>query len=224
MREHDPVAAWLRSSRSQRRVGPGAVCVSCGKESRPYGLIFGRDPPCCYRCDRIAQGQPPYENNHVFGQHNSDLTIRYLINDHRAVLSVKQLDWTDETLKNSNGDCCSKGSRASMGWRTTTAQMLADCIAFCAASSSTSKACWSPSTGRTGSPLWRRLQRARRAVPLRRERMDEANARLGSKRLKRLDAGGAPVDDDGVTGGNDARSSLGFCILVRLLLRGTVVK
>jgi hypothetical protein len=130
MREHDPVAAWLRSSRSQRRVGPGAVCVSCGKESRPYGLIFGRDPPCCYRCDRIAQGQPPYENNHVFGQHNSDLTIRYLINDHRAVLSVKQLDWTDETLENPNGDVLLEGIARFHGLENNTAQMLADCIAF----------------------------------------------------------------------------------------------
>ena len=81
MRKDAPTGAWLRSSRSQRLVGPGAVCVSCGKESRPYGLIFGRELPCCYRCERIAQGRPPYELNHVFGRRNSDLTIRYPVND-----------------------------------------------------------------------------------------------------------------------------------------------
>jgi hypothetical protein len=130
MREHDPFGAWLRSSRSQRRVGSAAVCASCGKESRPYALIFGRDPPCCYRCDRIAQGRPPYELNHVFGQHNSDLTICYPINSHRAVFSVKQLDWTDETLENPNGDLLLAGIARFHGLENNTAQMLADCIAF----------------------------------------------------------------------------------------------
>src|SRR5580658_722302 len=104
MRELDPISAWLRSSRSQRRVEPGAACASCGKESRSYALIFGRAPPCCFRCDRIAQGRAPYELNHVFGKRNSDLMIRYPINDHRAVFNVKQLDWTPETLENPNGD------------------------------------------------------------------------------------------------------------------------
>jgi hypothetical protein len=130
MREIDPIGGWLRSSRSQRRVGPGAVCESCGRESRPYALIFGREPPCCYRCDRIAQGRPPCELNHVFGQHNSDLTIRYPINDHRAVLSVKQLDWTDETLENPNGDVLLAGIARFHGLENNTAQMLADCISF----------------------------------------------------------------------------------------------
>jgi len=130
MREDDPTGAWLRSSRSQRRVGPGAVCATCGKESRPYGLIFGREPPCCYRCDRIAQGEPPYEHNHVFGKRNSDLTIRYPVNDHRAVFNVKQLDWTDKTLENPNGDVLLAGIARFHGLEDNTAQMLADCIAF----------------------------------------------------------------------------------------------
>ena len=91
----------MREARSDRRLAaqlalpaPRRACGglrSCGEESRPYALIFGREPPRCYRCDRIAQGRPPYELNHVFGKRNSDLTIRYPINDHRAVLSVAQL-------------------------------------------------------------------------------------------------------------------------------------
>jgi hypothetical protein len=130
MREHDPIGAWLRSSRSQRRVGPWAVCESCGRESRPYALIFGREPPCCYRCDRIAQGRPPYELNHVFGQHNSDLTIRYPINDHRAVFNVKQLDWAPETLENVNGDPLLEAMARFHGLDNNVVQMLADCIEF----------------------------------------------------------------------------------------------
>jgi len=130
MREDDPIGGWLRGSRSQRRVGPGAFCASCGKESRPYGLIFGRGRPCCYRCDRVAQGRPPYELNHVFGKRNSDLTIRYPVNDHRAVFNVKQLDWTDKTLENPNGDVLLAGIARFHGLNDNTAQMLADCIAF----------------------------------------------------------------------------------------------
>ncbi len=103
MRERDPIGAWLRNSRAQRRVGPGAACASCGEESRPYALILRREPPCCFRCDRIAQGQLPYERNHVFGKRNSDLTIRYPINDHRAVFSVAQYHWPPGALENPNG-------------------------------------------------------------------------------------------------------------------------
>ena len=50
-------------------------CV-CG-EARPFALISGGSPPICYRCERLAKGRPPCELNHVFGQHNSGLTIRY---------------------------------------------------------------------------------------------------------------------------------------------------
>ena len=110
--------------------GLGLSANRAAEESRPYALIFGREPPCCYRCDRIAQGQLPYENNHAFGKRNSDLTIRYPINDHRAVLNVKQLDWTAETLENPNGDVLLAGIARFHGLENNTAHMLADCIAF----------------------------------------------------------------------------------------------
>jgi hypothetical protein len=126
MREDDPIGAWLRSSRSKRRVGPAAVCASCGKESRPYALIFGRKPPCCYRCDRIVQGRPPYEDNHVFGKRNSDLTIRYPINDHRAVLSVAQYRWPPGALENPNGSVLLASIAESHGLYDNTEHMLAE--------------------------------------------------------------------------------------------------
>jgi hypothetical protein len=126
MRKDAPTGAWLRSSRSQRLVGPGAVCVSCGKESRPYGLIFGRELPCCYRCERIAQGRPPYELNHVFGRRNSDLTIRYPVNDHRAVLSVAQYRWPPGALENPNGSVLLASIAESHGLYDNTEHMLAE--------------------------------------------------------------------------------------------------
>ena len=128
MGERDPIAAWLRKTRAQRRVGRTAACA-CG-ESRPYALITGCEPPCCFRCERLAQGRSPYELNHVFGKHNSPLTIRYPINDHRAVFSVKQLDWTDETLENPTGDVLLAGIARFHGLNDNTAHMLADCLAF----------------------------------------------------------------------------------------------
>ena len=79
-------------------MGRNAAC-ECG-EARPYALITGRTPPLCYRCERLAHGREPYEDNHVFGKRNSDLTIQYPINDHRAVLSVAQYRWPPGALEN----------------------------------------------------------------------------------------------------------------------------
>jgi hypothetical protein len=102
MGERDPIRAWLRSSRAQRRVGRAAACA-CG-EARPFALISGRSPPICFRCERLAHDREPYEDNHVFGKRNSALVIRYPINDHRAVLSVAQYRWPPEALENPDGD------------------------------------------------------------------------------------------------------------------------
>lgn len=132
MREPDPIGAWLRTTRAQRRVGPDAVCASCGIERRPQALISGYAPPRCFRCDRLRHRRPPYELNHAFGKRNSDLTIRYPINEHRAVLSVKQLDWTPETLENPTGDVLLEGVARYHGLNDNTAKMLADCVAFAA--------------------------------------------------------------------------------------------
>src|SRR5579864_193214 len=99
MRECDPIGAWLRDTRAQRRVGCKAC--PCG-EARPFALITGRTPPMCFRCDRLAHGHEPYDDNHIYGKRNSRLTIRYPVNVHRAVFNVKQLDWTPESLENPN--------------------------------------------------------------------------------------------------------------------------
>jgi hypothetical protein len=128
MRQRKTIGGWLRAIRAQRRVGHAAACA-CG-EARPFALISGWSPPICYRCERLAKGRSPCELNHVFGQHNSGLTIRYPTNDHRAIFSVKQLDWTPETLENPSGDVLLAGIARFHGLNDNTAQMLADCIAF----------------------------------------------------------------------------------------------
>ncbi len=128
MRERDPIGAWLRGTRASRRVGHRAACA-CG-ENRPFALISGRSPPICFRCERLAHGREPYEDNHVFGKRNSALTIRYRINDHRAVFNVKQLDWTPESLENPNHDPLLEAMARFHGLDDNVAHMLADCIAF----------------------------------------------------------------------------------------------
>lgn len=101
MRDVDPIGAWLREKRASRRVGHRAAC-RCG-EARPFALISGRSRPICFRCERLAQGREPYEDNHVFGKRNSALVIRYPTNDHRAIFSVKQYRWPPSVLENPNG-------------------------------------------------------------------------------------------------------------------------
>ncbi|MFY9663234.1 MAG: hypothetical protein WAK19_02175 [Candidatus Cybelea sp.] len=128
MRYCDPIGAWLRDKRAERRVGSAAACA-CG-EARPYALLPGRTPSRCYRCERLAQGREPYEDNHVFGKRNSPRMIRYPINDHRAIFNVKQLDWTPETLKNVNGDPLLEAMARFHGLDNNVVHMLADCIDF----------------------------------------------------------------------------------------------
>lgn len=128
MRECDPIAAWLRETRAARRVGRRAACA-CG-EARPFALITGRSPPICFRCERLARGREPYEDNHVFGKRNSALMIRYPTNDHRAVFNVKQLDWTPESLENPNGDPLLEALARFHGLDNNVVHMLSDCIAF----------------------------------------------------------------------------------------------
>jgi hypothetical protein len=127
MRERNPIGAWLRDTRAQRRVGH-SPCV-CG-EARPFALITSRSPPTCFGCERLAHGREPYELNHVFGKHNSPLMIHYPVNDHRAVFNVKQLDWTPETLENVSGDPLLEAMARFHGLDDNVAHMLADCIEF----------------------------------------------------------------------------------------------
>ncbi len=125
MRERDPIGAWLRDTRARRRVG-SVPCV-CG-EARPFALMSRRSPPICFRCERIAQGRSPYEDNHVFGKRNSDLTIRYPINDHRAVLSVAQYHWPPEVLENPDGDPFLAAAARFRGLYDNVEHMLRECV------------------------------------------------------------------------------------------------
>lgn len=124
----DRIAEWLRNVRAQRRAGVGAVCAYCRKERRPFALITGRIPKCCFACDQIAHGHAPYERNDAFGRRNSRLKIRVPINDHRAVLSVAQYHWPPETLRNPDGDPFLASAGRYRGLYDNFEYMLGDCL------------------------------------------------------------------------------------------------
>jgi hypothetical protein len=124
MAERDPIRAWVRASRAQRRVGQGAACA-CG-ERRPFALVAGG---LCFKFERIAHGRPPYEANHVFGKRNGALTLRVPVNDHRAVLSVAQYSWPPGTLENPDGSPLLEAAARFRGIRDNVQYMLDDCVA-----------------------------------------------------------------------------------------------
>lgn len=123
MRDGDPIGAWLRGARASRRVG--AKACACG-EVRPFALISGRSPPVCFRCERLAHGREPFEGNHVFGKRNSSLTIRYPVNDHRAIFSVKQYHWPPGALDNPNSSPLLEGVARMHGAYDNIEHMLAE--------------------------------------------------------------------------------------------------
>lgn len=94
----DPVKAWARAARAQRRAGEDWACPTCG-ENRPHAKA--RD--VCFECDRLAQGREPYEDHHIFGRQNGGAQLRVSINDHRAELSVAQYSWPPKTMENASG-------------------------------------------------------------------------------------------------------------------------
>jgi hypothetical protein len=130
MRTCDPIGAWLRDTRAQRRVGHRAACA-CG-EARPFALISGWSPSICFRCERLADGREPYEDNHVFGKRNSGLTIRYPINDHRAIFSVKQYRWPPSARENPNSSPLLEGVARIHGAYDNIEHMLAENREFAA--------------------------------------------------------------------------------------------
>lgn len=101
-RSSNPVNAAIREDRAQRRVGANARCHVC-RESRPEALIRGSNPMICAECQRKAHGQSTIDDHHVAGRNNSPETIPLPVNDHRAELSVAQMDWSQEMRENPSG-------------------------------------------------------------------------------------------------------------------------
>lgn len=97
----DPMKAAARRSVAQRRVGRNARCA-CG-ESRPDALIRGTKPIRCAACQRKNQSRSTMDDHHVAGRRNHPLTVTVPVNDHRAELSVMQMDWSATMRENPQG-------------------------------------------------------------------------------------------------------------------------
>ncbi len=99
--QRDPLGKYQRKATSARRVGAESQCA-CG-EKRPEALIAGSNPTICADCERKKLGRKTFDDHHVPGKRNSPVTIPVPVNDHRAELSVAQLDWLKETRENPEG-------------------------------------------------------------------------------------------------------------------------
>jgi hypothetical protein len=95
---NDPIRANERRNAAARRVGTNARCA-CG-EARPEALIAGSNPMICAECQRNQRGQATQDDHHFAGKSNSSVTIPIPVNDHRADLSVAQMDWSKRTREN----------------------------------------------------------------------------------------------------------------------------
>jgi hypothetical protein len=113
----DPVGAYTRKTIAQLRVGEAAKCP-CG-ETRPEALIRKGDSVMCAECVRKMKGHTTMDGHHYAGEANNPLTVPVPTNDHRADLSVSQMDWPKETLENPSGSpllAAAGGIRGFIDW------------------------------------------------------------------------------------------------------------
>lgn len=97
--KRDPSGACIRDEIAARRIGDKRC--RCGEtRSRAFA---NRESKKCVECERKQRGHKVTDNHHVAGRANDPTTIPIRVNDHRARLSVDQMDWPEETLENSDG-------------------------------------------------------------------------------------------------------------------------
>lgn len=95
----------------------------CG-ESRPEALIAGSNPMLCAECKRRTEGKKTSDAHHVAGEANTPVTVSLPTNDHRAELSVAQMDWPRRTLENPRGSPILAGAASERGFTDTTQYLL----------------------------------------------------------------------------------------------------
>jgi hypothetical protein len=103
-----------RQERQLRRLGTRKPqCKMCG-ESDPAALT--RRPPniLCYECQAKQSGRSPIEQHHPAGRNNDSFTVPIPTNDHR-VLSDRQQDWPEQTLRNPKGSPALKAAATIRG-------------------------------------------------------------------------------------------------------------
>jgi hypothetical protein len=122
----DPIATFERESRAARRVGQDSRC-ECG-EQRPLALIPGSNPKTCAACQRKKLGHSLLDNHHPAGEANDPTTTPIPVNDHRAILSLQQLEWPPETWENSSGSPLRAGAAGMRGYCETNDYLVASLL------------------------------------------------------------------------------------------------
>jgi len=130
MPTRDPSGAYRRQVVAARRVGVNARC-SCG-EARPEALIAGSNPTICAACERSAKGRATIDQHHFAGQANNPATIPVPVNDHRADLSVAQMEWPRSTLTNTDGSPLLAGAACLRGYIDTILYVLEEGVPWLA--------------------------------------------------------------------------------------------
>lgn len=110
----DVTRTYRRKAVAARRAGRDAACA-CG-ENRPEALVHRMTPPTCAECKRLKAGQTTRDDHHPFGRANSSIAISVPVNDHRARLSVDQMDWPKSTLRNPQGSPLLSGAARIRGF------------------------------------------------------------------------------------------------------------
>ena len=99
---HRGLQRALRHAAKENRLGAGASCDSC-KEADLRCLQRSLGQTLCAECRLLQEGKPRYELHHPAGKCNDSFVIPMHANEH-AVMSDYQEDWSDETLRNPDGD------------------------------------------------------------------------------------------------------------------------
>ena len=81
------------------------------------------------RVSRQAHRQAGTEQHHPAGQHNLPVTVPIPINEHR-ILSDRQRDWPNETLKNPDKNPVLKAAGALRGWIDALTLIIERCIGW----------------------------------------------------------------------------------------------
>src|SRR6266849_9358986 len=118
--KRDPSAALIRDAVAQRRIRD-KKCV-CG-ETRPRAFA-SRTSKLCAECTRKRCGHKTTDNHHVAGEANDPTKIPVPVNDHRARLSVDQMDWPKETRENPDGSPLLAAAGAIRGFVDTVVYLL----------------------------------------------------------------------------------------------------
>jgi hypothetical protein len=118
--KRDPSAAFVREAIAKRRIG-AKKCV-CG-ETRPPAFA-SRDSKRCAECERRRRGRKLTDNHHVAGKANHKTRIPVPVNDHRALLSLDQMDWPKETFQNPDGSPLLASAARKRGFASTSVYLI----------------------------------------------------------------------------------------------------